>query len=429
MQRTLIQRFAQSFWEQAPCVLSSAFCGNSISEDDFFQVIVRYSNEYRSNNSKAQPRLYIDGELQHWESFSQLVADLLPQEADRTFCEYDDRVKNQLDHREYTFNLGNIHQFDRDYWGTVCAFLQELYRFVGLPTDWNGWVDTGAFFGSYRTTPFGVHWGPMSVFTFPCVGTKVFRGWDNNYVTDHPTLEGAHEYSEHLTRSTVLDGTPGDVIYWPAKFWHTAERDTPSFTAAWSIGVWYNHPNASRASRMMNIARALIDEAVCENLLPRWDIENKVGDGDFCVRDFVSAEQENWRLLVSQLDGLAKEGELQRRLLIEMIRQVSACGFTAIPDPISDGPQVTADSICEVDERFPIHLAQIENKVFVACGGYALELEGETCDVERVIGHLGRESSFRVNISEGDDCVANESQIVSVLESLRRMGGIRVKVD
>jgi hypothetical protein len=85
------------------------------------------------------------------------------------------------------------------------------------------WTD--AYFGRYASTPFGVHVDGASNFTFGIDGYKSLYLWEPDYYHARMASAGAHGYQEFIADAIKLTVGPGEVIYWPSRFYHVAIPD------------------------------------------------------------------------------------------------------------------------------------------------------------------------------------------------------------
>ncbi len=155
----------------------------------------------------------------------------LPGASDTNFAMHADRVSR-------AFGVG---------WSVVAnsaqAFSSDLYRFArdvlvgmrdsmdGLPA---GISDCFIVSGAYASGPTRIHKDTADVFLFVVEGVKTMLLWPYEALADLAPAEAdpLHEYVALGIDPDAVDiepvrltGRPGDVLYWPASYWHCAESD------------------------------------------------------------------------------------------------------------------------------------------------------------------------------------------------------------
>ena len=225
--------FGRRYWEKKPVVFKDV---NSplvkITSKEVFSWLLRYCDHCRKTKTNKGLKLFIDGQLQDIEE----LLELLPTKKDRSFEDYHQRMSEMFE--DYCLVCDELMQTNPDKQNRLGDFLEGLYHEVGMP---NRFTEMGLYLGNYRKTPFGVHVDACGVFSFPVVGTKKFRLWEESEIKKHPKLERAHEYKKYLKSSQLLRAEKGDMAYWPSHSWHIAESDG-TFSVTWSLGIWVDRP-------------------------------------------------------------------------------------------------------------------------------------------------------------------------------------------
>jgi hypothetical protein len=415
-----ISELASSCWNTRPGAFSGVLRETIWSENEMFRAVVAASDRYRDNHSEAEVRVYLDGSLLPWDKRNEEIAAMLPKQSDGGFDGFEDRMEASLGNRDYTISLPNIHRFDRTLWNRVCRLLDDLYQYVGLPNDWDGWVDSNSFIGRYSRTPFGVHWGPMAVLTFPVIGRKLFRGWDDDYVQKHPDLHDSHEYADHLVTSRVLAGSAGDVIYWPSRFWHIAESDK-AFTAAFSIGFWCEQVTANPTHQVLGAARLLLDAKAPEASHRKFETERRPKGDQYRT-------SARWLEHAARLRTLIEDGKLERALKLIWLRGLSASGFRVVPplrEKISLATVTNTGAI--VHKIAPIlHCDLASDRLAVACGGYAFEVNGPTSETKAVLDSLECGNDLSLQSLQEAGSKAGIADVDELIGTLLSLGGLNI---
>lgn len=345
--------FASRYWERGSGEFERPTPGPLISEANAFSAAVALANSARQGKAVVEPCVWLDGQKQ---------ADplgLLPLACDKSFHTYGERVLHDSGAREFTTLLPELHYYDHKLLAEVRSILLPLTAACGLPS---GWTDTAFFVGRYERTPFGIHYGPMSVMTVPVIGRKTFRVWSEAEVARHPELVGATSYDSGGSISKLLSGVPGDILYWPSRDWHIAEADT-GLTAALSFGFWASererHPLRQiikMAERLLAAAPKASDADMIGNPVPHQapqEIHNDLPAG--------------WKHYLDALSNLVGSSELEKELLAEFLRQASCFGLKHVPPQPSKtlDPQLSFS----VDPRSGLRVARYGDNLIIAVFG------------------------------------------------------------
>jgi 50S ribosomal protein L16 3-hydroxylase len=159
-------------------------------------------------------------------------AGALPRAADGTFDVYQDRMAAELDGRRYALVIHRFHAHHFPQWIRERAFYSGLWDRVGLPLS--GAITT-LFHGSYEHSPVGVHRDRFATFMFGLKGRKRMRFWDERPWTE--PVSSVLDYERHLDTSFTAEVGPGDLLYWPANYYHVGESATGQPATSVNIGV------------------------------------------------------------------------------------------------------------------------------------------------------------------------------------------------
>ncbi len=227
------ESFVPSYWQKKATVFKNAKTpldwGN---ESSFFNLLIEYFE--RSYHSPIGPQqknkivVTIRGEQINGD-----ISPYLPLKSDSSLQAYHRRML-ELSDSNYSLYLTNFYTANFQLWHAQREFVHGLQQCVGLPS---AGIGSDVFMGHYPQTAFGVHCDPMDVFYTPVLGKKRYRIWDKEYVSKHPEIVGKTEYQEHLEQSIIIEGEPGDLIYWPSRSFHIAEG-THELTVA--MGTFYD---------------------------------------------------------------------------------------------------------------------------------------------------------------------------------------------
>jgi hypothetical protein len=173
-----------------------------------------------------------------------LPAQLFARSDDASVRGYVERLKRELESDDVSCVLARYDRSSERVWLAMTQLLHELFSRLGMaPIE----ADPAVFFGCYRKTSFGVHKDDGDVVTFVLEGRKRFLLWPYEYVAqkmgavgcEHRTVAGyGGDFEAIRADAVVLEGEPGDMLYWPSTYWHVAETDGSfSFSLATRITV------------------------------------------------------------------------------------------------------------------------------------------------------------------------------------------------
>jgi 50S ribosomal protein L16 3-hydroxylase len=348
--------FAQHAWEHHPVVIPGWENGPLLSPEELLATVSVASQQFQAGDPRAQFTLWVAREI--------VPVDicLLPKTEDRTLDSYLQRVEQTLNGREFTILLANPHLFDSRLYASARCFLRGLHEQAGIAC---GGVDTGVFLGRYDKTPFGIHRGQMSVMTFPTVGQKSFRLWSRGYGEKHIDIQDSLEYPNHIAESIAITASPGDLLYWPADYWHIAET-SPGYTATWNIGFWWDRPSLGRVLYRLSEILTSKTQLVAECFALDSSLATGAPNGTALPKSTHNA-------LVGLREAVAAP-TLERLLVLDWLATTSADGFRNVP------------ALLELD-RVPMDLS-VRPLIFdgVACVRTAPLLGGELAIAAN--GHL-----------------------------------------
>lgn len=200
--------FTERFWDRRP-VLYKAVDAVPFAESEVFRAAVL--------GSRPPHPLAVPGNLQFLVRRRQQTRphDYLPEPSDGSFDGYEQRMADRLGEQRYALVVHRFHSFSHPLWDRAQRFYAGLWERVGQPTHSAG---STMFHGSYEHSPVGVHQDRFATFMFCVRGTKRMRFWAERPWTDpvHTVLD----YQPYLASSFVAEVEPGDLLYWPSRYYH-----------------------------------------------------------------------------------------------------------------------------------------------------------------------------------------------------------------
>ena len=270
------KEFVRDNWERQPvCFAGPAL----ITPDEAFHAAVLSSQRFlrtcrehpESEELRPDVRFYRYGAMVTTD-----LADLLPNTRDVSAESYGHRIEEQLQAAISSWSSINSNRT-----AETCGYA------FGISPDHcmqrRGFLPVAPtpvlFLRNHPTTSFGVHKDRASVFAFLLSGRKKILAWEEHGYRGEPF---SSRYSAFLTNAQLLEGNPGDVLYWPSTHWHVGEAE-PGFSM--SINVGFRYRMSSNWSAQKRIA-SLVEQ--CASL---EDVQRLCCSGD------LDYEMQIWRLI------------------------------------------------------------------------------------------------------------------------------------
>lgn len=209
------RNFVSNNWEKRTFAQSRQLTAVPITSDELFDTMVTMSKEHEEQGV-YDIRMYVEGEEVESDYYR-----LLPKASDKGFSEYRSRVIEAIDGKEFAL-VADCIEMPTSLRVWTYSFLKGMYGpLKGISTG-HFW---SIFFGSYTTTPYGVHDHTESVFAesafyFPLRGKKEMRTWESSYVERNPEIKGSKDYQVYEHASDLLSAQQGGMMYWPSDRWH-----------------------------------------------------------------------------------------------------------------------------------------------------------------------------------------------------------------
>jgi hypothetical protein len=205
--------FVRDHWEKRPGVFPG-LGASLVTANGAFANVLAACDRWRSG-APAQIRFFREDAL-----LQSRLGKYLPIDRDRDLAGYAARIAPLLQGQGFGLTVNGFARYDFSVFTRVRRFLGGLYERVGLPGDV---TDLDVFLGNYRRTPFGIHTDTSSNFCVVLDGKKRFLLWPGPVLDERRDLHHSVDYDHVRSEAIVLEGAPGDVVYWPSSYWHIAE--------------------------------------------------------------------------------------------------------------------------------------------------------------------------------------------------------------
>ncbi|HEX2438312.1 MAG TPA: hypothetical protein VHT71_08375 [Methylomirabilota bacterium] len=210
-------------------MLRPPLAGPPVTASHVFERLVAASDRWRVGDRTFAPEFCI--------GHTRLLADVgryLPRGSDGTIAGWSARLSAMLGGQAFGLVVDDYHVLDTPLWTRLSQFVCGLYAHTGLPGEQ---AKAALFLGNYHRTPFGLHRGRSSNFMFVVEGVKRIRAWPDAFFRGKEDLTNRLDYERYNAASVVLQGKPGEVIYWPSPYWHVGE-DAGGLSVAISLALF-----------------------------------------------------------------------------------------------------------------------------------------------------------------------------------------------
>jgi ribosomal protein L16 Arg81 hydroxylase len=349
--------FAQS-WARYPRILRQPIRELLARPHEVLRALIQASDQYREGEQTPPIGFFIE--------YAKQLVDVpryLPESWDISLQAYAARVDKALEHRKFGLITEHFQIYDSNIWFRIREFLQGLYEFTGLPGE-----DTKAtlFFGNYDRTPFGLHKESSHHFLFVLHGRKRIRLWPKKYFTKSDRIEHSIEYDNHNHDSILLEGNPGDILYWPSGHWHIEE---------------------SAADRELSMGLSIELFMDSRRTIVGWNTIGELIQAQIQTREDSSVffDPKNHQLNLEFLPELVKQSKrvlqeavndpsLDQAVEVTALNYLSAMGFTRVPVLSLESTLVENDMISGVPGSPILWMDWIDEQVVCSVNGHAFTM-------------------------------------------------------
>ncbi len=231
---------ARDCWMRRPAQWSQPFATPYASEDEVMAGLLALREALERGDDSTRPRVF-SGDRQIGFSLDRH----LPTAEDVDLAGFEARLRAERSGPDTGMVIGEFARLTPALWGRAMDFLRGLYTALGAMPP--GGAHAEVFFGDYARSFFGLHKDRLETFTFIVRGRKRFLLWPYEALADQPGVladRPLHAFnfddidlSALRPGACILEGGPGDVLFWPASAWHVAEEAAPGFVTTLTLAV------------------------------------------------------------------------------------------------------------------------------------------------------------------------------------------------
>ena len=318
-----------------------------LSPDELFELAVRVAEALAGGDDTMRVRWCGDGRRTFNLAPEPASGELLPRREDRNIEGYCQRMSGN---ETFFFQLPRLQLFHGAIWPRIARLCRTLHPLVGTP-GLMSWTD--AYFGRYRSTPFGVHLDGASNFTFGVTGHKTFYLWEPDYYRQHMVARSVHDFADFIPDALKLTVGPGEVIYWPSRFYHVAVPDG-QFSVTMNLAFYPEQPQSAWLTRAFQ--SAIVDITDPQGPLQGYELP-----------------QELSRSCATVVERIAS-GALQGELLEALVAHRTRFGF-ADPPPLREATELAVgDRFVRAPELELVCVPDGLGSWIIGANGYSLRL-------------------------------------------------------
>lgn len=218
-----LREVADTLWGRAPRAWRAPFAAPFATEADVFRALLTLTDRLDGGETTIHPRVFRGIEPA---GFHLGVHAARAEDGD--LAGFQARLADTG--AEVGMVVAEAMALDPVLWRRARRFQHALHAEVGMPA---GGAHAEIFMGNYVRSFFGVHKDRLETFTFIVRGRKRFLVWPFEALAElgglppdaplHASRIDDMDVDAWREHAVVLEGGPGDVLFWPASYWHVAE--------------------------------------------------------------------------------------------------------------------------------------------------------------------------------------------------------------
>jgi len=209
--------FVKRHWNRKPLVIKNPFAAPVSTSEEAFVALRNASDKFEKDGRQVKWQFYKGDDGFTLEGYK--ISGYVPGASDKSLADYANRINTKLKGERFGLVLHDLQAYHPQFYLRMREFLSGLAAQVRV--RWRAMP--GLFVGNYEQTPFGIHQDPANVFAFVIEGSKRIYLWPENYFRDSFDRVRASDFAKLRRDATILEGEPGDVLYWPGRYWHVGE--------------------------------------------------------------------------------------------------------------------------------------------------------------------------------------------------------------
>jgi len=222
--REFWQEFYDKHWEKSEAAFRCPISQPLMTPEEGLAIYQGLSAKFRSGQTPDLD-IYVESGL-----VRSGIADLLPSDEDTTLDAYLARATRKAGGQGITLVTNNVRSQSTEHFRRSREFARGLVELIGAGS---AHVGADLIVSTVQRTAFGVHRDSASNFSYVVSGRKRMLVWPQEALAQRTDLRcdgpmknvfiDQLDYSSFRDQAIVLEGTAGDMLYWPASYWHVGE--------------------------------------------------------------------------------------------------------------------------------------------------------------------------------------------------------------
>ena len=186
-------------------------------------------------------------------------------------------------------------------------------------------VEGVLFFGNYDKTPRGIHKDPVDIFLFVIEGRKKMYLWPEEFFQ-----EGDHDarldsdFAVLRRDAIVLEGEPGDVIYWPSGYWHVGES-VGGLSLSLSLALKPLQPSSEILDHLKQYIEEFVHASLDEGHFPTTPEE---------LEESAAMIAGVTKLALKALQKATRDSDFAEAIQVSWLDRLTASGSDPVPPPL-----------------------------------------------------------------------------------------------
>jgi 50S ribosomal protein L16 3-hydroxylase len=349
--------FIKSHWNRKPLVIKNPFAAPVSTTEEAFAALRNARDKFDKDGAHVKWQFYKgDGFMLEGYKISAYV----PRISDKSLGDYAKRINTKLKGESFGLVLHDLQEYHPQFYLRMREFLSGLaaqaqVRWRALP---------GLFFGNYEQTPFGIHQDPANVFAFVIEGRRRIYLWPEEYFQDSFDRGRNSDFAKLRRDATVLEGEPGDVLYWPGRYWHVGEP-----LGDLSIGISVALMPVQLSSFIVGAINNQIDEFLCPRLTTDGGFPHVAREVEESAEMIAAAATRAAKLLKRARD----DSDFIQSVQVAWLDHMTSGGNDPPPPPL---PLETLDDNCLIGgiPEIPIVWITSDDKIVCSANGNSILL-------------------------------------------------------
>jgi 50S ribosomal protein L16 3-hydroxylase len=356
--------FVAHRWGKSPFVIKKPFARPLATDQEVFLAIRHAADQFRASGSNVRIRFYME------DGFSVRPEPYLPDRSDRSAAAYAARVTGKMSGQCFGLILNGFQAYDTELWRRMREFLRGLLTEISSQPM----VEGVLFFGNYDKTPRGIHKDPVDIFLFVIEGRKKMYLWPEEFFQDGEDHDARLDSDFAILRrdAVILEGEPGDVIYWPSSYWHVGEA-VGGLSVSLSLALKPLQPS----SEILEHLKQYIEESVSASL----------DGGNFPttptqLEESVEMISKVTKLAIKALQKASRDADFAQAIQVSWLDRLTGSGSDPVPAPLPV-KALADDAFVQGSPEYPILWIPVaDHQLACSANGHAFTIPADPKTIE-----------------------------------------------